>query len=42
MSIVGVGQKRKGSIINVGVAKPKGRATPNIYYKTRTHRVTAL
>jgi hypothetical protein len=27
--------RKKGSIINVGVAKPKGRATPNIFCKLR-------
>jgi len=27
--------EKKGSIINVGVAKPKGRATPNIFCKLR-------
>ncbi len=25
--------KKQDSIINVGVARPKGRATPNIYYR---------
>ena len=28
----------KGSIINVGVAKPKGRATPNIFVEEKKSR----